>query len=159
MSPRVAAAIIGVVFGVVLSWSGMTSPEIIREGLLFQSSYLFLFFAGAMLTATVGLRILKVRAPRALLTGETVQWETVKPERRHVVGSAVFGVGWGVSGVCPAPIATQLGQGIVWGIPLAVGLIAGVLLFGRLQRRAERAPARPAGDAVIPSRVAADASA
>lgn len=159
MSTRIAAGVIGIVFGVVLSWSGMTSPEIIREGLLFQSPYLFLFFAGAMLTATVGLRILKVRAPRALLTGETVQWETVKPERRHVVGSAIFGVGWGVSGVCPAPIATQLGQGIAWGIPLAIGLIAGVLLFGRLQRRAERAPARTAGDAVIPSRVAADASA
>jgi uncharacterized membrane protein YedE/YeeE len=159
MSPRVAAAIIGIVFGVVLSWSGMTSPEIIREGLLFQSSYLFLFFAGAMLTATVGLRILKVRAPRALLTGETVQWETVKPERRHVVGSALFGVGWGISGACPAPIATQLGQGIPWGIPLTIGLIAGVLLFGRLQRRTARAPARTPAAAVIPSPVAADASA
>ena len=159
MSPRVAAAIIGVVFGVVLSWSGMTSPEIIREGLLFQSSYLFLFFAGAMLTATVGLRVLKRRGPRAVLTGETVQWETVKPERRHVVGSAVFGVGWGISGACPAPIAAQLGQGIPWGIPLTIGLIAGVLLFGRLQRRAERAPAgRPVG-AVIPLPVAADATA
>ena len=146
-------------FGVVLSWSGMTSPEIIREGLLFQSSYLFLFFAGAMLTATVGLRILKVRAPRAPLTGETVQWETVQPERRHVVGSAIFGVGWGISGACPAPIATQLGQGIAWGIPLTIGLIAGVLLFGRLQRRAEREPARTPAAAVIPSPVAADASA
>ena len=159
MSTRIAGGVIGIVFGVVLSWSGMTSPEIIREGLLFQSPYLFLFFAGAMLTATVGLRILKVRAPRALLTGETVTWETVKPERRHVVGSALFGVGWGVSGACPGPIATQLGQGIAWGIPLAIGLIAGVLLFGRLQRRAEREPARRPAAAVIPSPVAADASA
>ncbi len=159
MSTRVAAATIGTVFGVVLSWSGMANPAIIREGLLFQSSYLFLFFAGAMLTATVGLRILKVRAPRALLTGETVAWETVKPERRHVVGSAVFGVGWGISGACPAPIATQLGQGIAWGIPLTIGLVAGVLLFGRLQRRAARVPARTRVAAVIPSPVAADASA
>jgi uncharacterized protein len=159
MSTRIAGGVIGIVFGVVLSWSGMTSPEIIREGLLFQSPYLFLFFAGAMLTATAGLRILKVRAPRALLTGETVQWETVKPERRHVVGSALFGIGWGVSGVCPGPIATQLGQGIVWGIPLTIGLVAGVLLFGRLQRRAGRAPARTPVAAVIPSPVAADASA
>ncbi len=45
MSTRVAAALIGVVFGAVLSWSGMTSPEIIREGLLFKDPYLFLFFA------------------------------------------------------------------------------------------------------------------
>ncbi len=159
MSTRVAAAIIGVVFGVVLSWSGMTSPEIIREGLLFGDPYLFLFFAGAMLTAVVGLRILRVRAPRALLTGETVQWETIAPERRHVAGSVMFGIGWGVAGVCPGPIATQLGQGIAWGIPTTIGLVAGIVLFRRLQRRAECEPARTRAASVIPSAVAADASA
>jgi uncharacterized membrane protein YedE/YeeE len=159
VSTRVAAAIIGVVFGVVLSWSGMTSPEIIREGLLFQDPYLFLFFAGAMLTALVGLRILRVRAPRALLTGERVQWEPIAPERRHVVGSVLFGIGWGISGACPGPIATQLGQGIVWGIPTTVGLVGGILLFKRLQARTARTPTRAPAAAVIPSPVAADASA
>ncbi|HEV2777500.1 MAG TPA: DUF6691 family protein [Solirubrobacteraceae bacterium] len=159
MSTRVAAGVIGVVFGVVLSWSGMTSPVVIREGLLLQDPYLFLFFAGAMLTAVVGTRILRVRAPRALLTGETVQWETVQPERRHIVGSALFGIGWGVAGVCPGPIATQLGQGIAWGIPTTIGLVVGIVLFGRLQRRAERAPAGTPVAAFIPSPVAADATA
>ena len=159
MSTRVAAAMIGIVFGVVLSWSGMTSPEIIREGLLFEDPYLFLFFAGAMLTATVGLRILRVRAPRALLTGERVGWEPVKPERRHIVGSVLFGIGWGVADVCPGPIATQLGQGIAWGIPTTVGLVIGIVLFGRLQRRAARQPSRTPAAAVIPSPVAADATA
>ena len=159
MSTRVAAALIGVVFGVVLSWSGMTSPEIIREGLLFQDPYLFAFFAGAMLTAAIGLRILRVRAPRALLTGENVQWETVQPERRHVVGSVLFGIGWGVAGACPGPIATQLGQGIAWGIPTTVGLVAGIVLFRRLQQRAEREPAGAPAAAVIPSPMAADATA
>ena len=160
MSTRIAAGAVGIVFGVVLSWSGMTSPEIIREGLLFQDPYLFLFFAGAMLTAMVGLRILRVRAPRALLTGEPVEWESIKPERRHVFGSVLFGIGWGISGACPGPIATQLGQGIAWGIPTTVGLAIGILLFARLQRRAGRERARSTrASAVIPSPVAADASA
>src|SRR5204863_9417792 len=97
MSTRVAGALIGVVFGVVLSWSGMTSPEVIRGGLLFQSSYLFLFFAAAMLPAFFGLLILKRKAPPALLVDETVGWETVKPERRHVAGSVLFGIGWAVA--------------------------------------------------------------
>jgi cytochrome c biogenesis protein CcdA len=89
---RVAGALIGVVFGVVLSWTGLTSPEVIREGLLFQDAYLFLFFGAAVTTAFTGLWILRRRAPRALLTGERVQWETVPPERRHVLGSVLFGV-------------------------------------------------------------------
>jgi uncharacterized membrane protein YedE/YeeE len=156
---RVAGLVIGIVFGVVLSWSGMTSPDVIREGLLFQSSYLFLFFGGAVTTAFVGLWILRRRAPRALLTGERVQWETIKPERRHVAGSLLFGIGWGVAGACPGPIATQLGQGIAWGIPTTIGLVLGILLFGRLQARAQTEPERAPAAAVIPSPLAADATA
>jgi uncharacterized membrane protein YedE/YeeE len=159
MSTRVAGALIGVVFGVVLSWSGMTSPEIIREGLLFQSSYLFLFFGGAVTTAFVGLRLLKRKAPPALLTGEPVQWETVKPERRHIAGSLLFGIGWGISGACPGPIATQLGQGIAWGVPTTAGLVLGIVLFRRMQARAQVEPKRARAASVMPSPVAADATA
>ena len=156
---HVAGLLIGIVFGVVLSWSGMTSPEVIREGLLFQSSYLFLFFFGAVTTAFIGLRILRRRAPRALLTGERVEWEPVEPERRHVVGSLLFGIGWGVSGACPGPIATQLGQGIWWGVPTSIGLVGGILLFRRLQARAQTDRVRTPAGSVIPSPVAADATA
>jgi uncharacterized protein len=80
---------------------GHDEPEVIREGLLFGDAYLFLFFGGAVSTAFAGLWLLRRRAPRALLTGERVQWETVDPERRHVVGSLLFGIGWGVAGACP----------------------------------------------------------
>lgn len=156
---RVAGALIGVVFGVVLSWSGMTSPEVIRAGLLFQDAYLFLFFGGAVSTAFAGLWILRRRAPRALLTGERVRWETVQPERRHVVGSVLFGIGWGVAGACPGPIATQLGQGIAWGVPTTAGLVLGIVLFGRLQARGRAGAAAGACASVIPSPAAADATA
>ena len=160
MRTRVAGAAIGIVFGVVLSWSGMTSPEVIREGLLFQSSYLFLFFGAAVTTSFAGLWLLRRRAPRALLTGERVGWEPVRPGRRHVAGSLIFGIGWGVAGVCPGPIATQLGQGIAWGVPTAVGLVLGILLFRGLQARAaESHRERTALASVIPPPVAADATA
>ena len=155
---RIAGALIGIVFGVVLSWSGMTSPDIVREGLLFGDSYLFLFFAAAVSTAFVGLRLLKRKAPPALLTGETVQWDPVEPERRHVVGGVIFGIGWGISGACPGPIATQLGQGIAWGIPLAMGVVTGIVVFRRLQARAQCDPAMPAAS-IIPPPIAADATA
>lgn len=157
---RVAGALIGVVFGVVLTWSGMTSPEVIRAGLLFQDAYLFLFFGGAVTTAFAGLWILRRRAPRALLTGERVQWQTVPPQRRHVAGSLLFGVGWGIAGACPGPIATQLGQGIAWAVPTTAGLVLGIVVFGRLQARAQAgAEGRPRAASVIPPPAAADATA
>jgi len=109
----------------------MTSPDVLRDGLLFRDAYLMLFFASALTTAFVGLRLLKVFQARALLTGEPVAWSTVRPERRHVVGSVLVGVGWAVADVCPGPIAAQLGQGVPWALATMAGLVIGVLAFSR----------------------------
>jgi hypothetical protein len=133
----VAGLGVGVVFGVVLSWSGMTSPEVIREALLFEDGYLFLFFAAAVVTSFVGLRL--VRGRTALITRERIDWKSQRPERRHIVGSVVFGLGWGIADACPGPIATQLGQGIWWSVFTFAGVVLGVRIF--LRRQAETEPA------------------
>jgi uncharacterized membrane protein YedE/YeeE len=129
--PRLAGLGVGLVFGIVLSWSGMTSPEVIRSALLFEDSYLFLFFASAVATAAIGLRVLRRE--------ERVAWTTERPARRHIVGSMVFGIGWGVADACPGPIATQIGQGIGWGLWTLAGVVIGVYLF--LRRSEETEPA------------------
>jgi uncharacterized membrane protein YedE/YeeE len=129
--PRIAGALIGVVFGITLCWSGMASPDVIREALLFEDSYLFLFFASAVLTATAGVHLLRRLRVRAPLTGKPVGWTPERPQRRHVVGSLMFGTGWGIANVCPGPIATQLGQGIGWAVFTMIGVVIGVVAFLR----------------------------
>jgi uncharacterized membrane protein YedE/YeeE len=131
MGRRIAGAAIGVIFGITLCWSGMSSPVVIRQALLFEKSYLFLFFASAVLTATIGLRLLRRRERRALLVDAPLTWPQEPPERRHVVGSLIFGIGWGVADACPGPIATQVGQGIGWALFTLAGVVAGVYLFLR----------------------------
>lgn len=129
MSTRIAGLGVGLVFGVVLAWSGMTSPDVIRQALLFERSYLFLFFASAVLVGTVGMAVLSRLAPRALLTGAPVQIRRERPARRHIVGSVLFGLGWGIADACPGPIATQVGQGIAWGVWTFAGVVIGVYLY------------------------------
>lgn len=131
MSTRFAGLGVGVLFGVVLSWSGMTSPDVIRQALLFERSYLFLFFASAVLVATVGLALLRRANARALLTGARTSWTPERPARRHILGSLLFGLGWGIADACPGPIATQIGQGIAWGLCTLVGVVIGVYVFLR----------------------------
>jgi hypothetical protein len=132
---RGASFAVGAVFGFTLSWSGMTNPDVLRDGLLFRDAYLMLFFASALITAFVGLRVLKVLRPRALLTGERVSWTVVRPQRRHVVGSVLFGIGWAVADVCPGPIAAQLGMGIGWALATTVGVVLGIWIFLRSSPR------------------------
>jgi uncharacterized protein len=123
---RLAAALVGAVFGVTLCWTGMTSPVVLRDGLLFHKAYLFLFFGAAVITAFLGLRVLRGIGARALLTGERIAWTPAAPERRHVMGALLFGVGWAVADACPGPIATQLGQGVWWSLATIVGLTIGL---------------------------------
>src|SRR3954465_14708525 len=99
----------------------MISPNVIREALLFENSYLFLFFGSAVLTGAVGLQILKRVRRRAVLTDKPLTFTHERPQRRHVTGALIFGVGWGVANVCPGPILAQMGQGIGWGFVTFAG--------------------------------------
>jgi uncharacterized membrane protein YedE/YeeE len=100
-----------------------------------------------VLTSFVGLRL--VRGRRALLTGDRVDWKPERLQRRHIVGSLVFGAGWGVADACPGPIATQLGQGIWWSVFTIVGVFLGVRIF--LRRQEETEPARDASAPAAPA--------
>jgi uncharacterized membrane protein YedE/YeeE len=140
MRRRAAGACIGVIFGLMLCWSGMSNPNVIRQALLFEKSYLFLFMFSAIATATIGLRLLRRRERRALLVDSPLTWTPDRPARRHVVGSLMFGIGWGVADACPGPIATQVGQGIGWALFTLAGTVVGVHLFLR-RSRVETEPA------------------
>jgi uncharacterized membrane protein YedE/YeeE len=82
-------------------------------------------------TATAGLHILRRVRARAVLTDAPIHWIPERPGRRHVFGSLIFGLGWGISAACPGPIAAQVGQGIPWALFTLAGAAAGVLMFLR----------------------------
>ena len=128
---RLAGLVVGIVFGVTLSWTGMSSPDVLREALLLDNAYLYLFFASAVATSTLGVGLLRRARARALLTGEPVAWAREAPRRNHVVGSLVFGAGWAVADACPGPIATQVGQGVLWSLFTITGVVAGMVLAQR----------------------------
>jgi uncharacterized protein len=139
---RVASALLGAAFGFLLSWGQFIDPDRIRDMLLLRDAYMWEMFACAVGVAFVGLRLMRRLGLRSLLTGQPVAWSTARPRREHVAGAALFGVGWAVSDVCPGPIAAQLGQGILWCLPLLAGVGLGVLLH----IRGQEAPARAAGE-------------
>jgi uncharacterized membrane protein YedE/YeeE len=143
MRQRTAGALLGVVFGVALSWSGMTSPNVIRAALLFEQSYLFLFFASAVATSAAGLWLLSRRERRALLVDRKLTWPRDRIERRHIAGALVFGLGWGIADACPGPIATQVGQGNGWGAITLAGVVVGVYAFLRRDSRETEPAAQP----------------
>lgn len=147
---RAAGALVGLGFGFMLCWSGMIDPDVIRSALLFEDAYMFLFMGSAVGTAAIGMRLLARTERRAVLTDEPIGWTPEQPTRRHVVGSLLFGLGWGVSGACPGPVAAQVGQGMAWGVLMLVGVLVGVWLHLRADGSVETEPAADAPATAVP---------
>jgi uncharacterized protein len=136
---RVAAILFGSAFGFLLSWGQFTSPDRIRDMLLFEDLYLYEMMFSAMAVGFVGLRLLRRFHARALISGDVVSWVTERPARNHLIGAFLFGVGWAVTDSCPAPIAGQLAQGVWWSIATIAGVFVGIEIFFRWQERGVRA--------------------
>jgi uncharacterized membrane protein YedE/YeeE len=130
----------------------MTDPNTFHGMLSLDSPRIYLLMGAAVAVAFAGARLLRGR--RAVLGGERIGWTTTRPTRSHVVGSILFGIGWGVSDACPGPTAAQLGGGRALALAVAAGVLVGVRLQPRLARlpiqvrRLTSAPANtiPAGD-------------
>ena len=144
MRTRGAAGAVGLVFGFTLAWTGLSDPDLIRRGLLFESPYLWELFFGGVAFAFVGTHLLRRLGAPALMSGERIRWETARPGRRHILGGVIFGLGWAVADSCPGPIASQLAQGVGWSLLTITGILIGIRLYDRRQeapaRKSEAAP-------------------
>ena len=109
----------GLIFGFGLGFSHMAQPEIVLNFLQFSDfGLLFVMFGAAVVTG-----IVFFTAPRALgrapLTGSHYERRLKSLDRNVVIGGGIFGVGWGLSGICPGAAYASLGVGnyaILWGI-------------------------------------------
>lgn len=126
--------VFGFGFGFVLAWSRLTDPSVIRKMLLLHEPDVFLLMGLTVVTAAIGVRLLRTRGARAIVGGELVAWTVEKPEARHVLGSLFFGAGWSLAGTCPGPVAAMIGEGRLGGVAVAIGLLGGVMAQGALAR-------------------------
>jgi len=146
---RFAALVLGAVSGFVFSWARMTDPATFHQMLSLESPRIYLLMGAAVAVAFVGARLLRGR--RALLTGEPIGWATARPTRSHVLGSVLFGIGWGISEACPGPTAAQLGAGRLLAVAVAAGVLVGVKLQPWLVAALERTRQRRDAPASVPA--------
>ncbi|EWC41932.1 YeeE/YedE family protein [Stutzerimonas stutzeri] len=127
----------GLLFGLGLLLSGMANPAKVIGFLDLAGAWdpsLALVMAGAIATAVLPFTWAKRRS-RSLL-GAPMQLPNKRElDGRLIGGSLVFGVGWGLAGICPGPALAVLLTGH-WQILLFVlAMLAGMLLFSALERR------------------------
>ncbi|MBY6242024.1 DUF6691 family protein [Methylosinus sp. Sm6] len=132
---------LGLLFGAGLQVSGMTSPSKVLGFLDIAGAFdpsLALVMGGAVAVGVVAFRLAKARG-RALL-GAPLQAPTASAiDAPLLIGGAIFGVGWGMAGICPGPAIVDLGfldtGALVFVVAMGVGM--GLeRLASRISRRA-----------------------
>jgi len=125
----------GLLFGFGLAWSHMARPEVVLDFLqLVDLGLLFVMF-GAAIVSGLAFAVIPQLRTRAPLTGDTYGRRLKSFDRNVLIGGVIFGVGWGVSGICPGSAYASLGIGN-WPILLAIaGMFIGAYLQGVWRER------------------------
>lgn len=135
--PVLFALLSGLLFGLGLIVAGMANPAKVLAfldiGGLWDPS-LALVMAGAIAVALPGFALAK-RRRRSWLDLPMQLPAARRLDRRLIGGSLLFGVGWGLAGICPGPALVLLGAGVGKGVVFVAAMLAGMLAFERLERR------------------------
>ena len=126
----------GLVFGLGLIVSGMANPAKVLGFLDLAGAWdpsLAAVMAGAVAVGVVAFAVAGKRT--ATLLGTPMALPSARGiDRRLVLGSLAFGVGWGLVGFCPGPALVALGAGKVKALAFVVAMLAGMLIFELAER-------------------------
>lgn len=131
---HLAFLLAGTGFGFVLTKAEAVSWFRIQEMFRFQSFHMYGLMMSAVLVAMISLALIRRFGVRSV-DGEAIAIEPKPFTKGTVIGGAIFGLGWAMTGACPGPLYALVGAGVY---PIAVALLAalaGTWVYGLLQPR------------------------
>lgn len=130
----VVALLCGALFGLGLARSTMLSPEVILSFLQWKDFGLLMVLGGAVVVTFVAYRFAPRVLAKPLLGGEFVKYKSTL-NRRTLLGAAIFGIGWGLCGVCPGPAIAGIGAGNFPVLIALGGILLGALIHGKFMAK------------------------
>jgi uncharacterized protein len=126
----------GLAFGFVMIKSEAASWYRIMEMFYFQSFHMFGIMASAIATGLTGVQLLKRYGRLLTLNGEPIVIPEKAPGRiNYILGGLIFGLGWGIIGLCPGPIFSLVGMGSIGALAALAGALHGTWLYGLVKDR------------------------
>lgn len=134
---RLTEFLVGLLFGLGLILSGMTDPGKIIGFLDIFGNWdpsLAFVMMGAIAVGFVAFAIAKKRTTTIL--GGALRLPTASHiDKRLIIGSTVFGIGWGLAGFCPGPALVSMASGQIQALWFVSAMVVGMLAFEALERK------------------------
>ena len=139
---RIVEFATGLAVGLGLLLSGMTDPGKVKGFLDLAGAWdpsLMLVMGGAVAVGLVAFAVARTRTTTFL--GEAMHLPTARGiDRGLVIGSLVFGAGWGLAGFCPGPALVSMGAGAMSGTVFTLAMVAGMAINELASRPAAQEP-------------------
>lgn len=134
MKTSLSALFCGILFGIGLSLSQMVNPEKVLNFLDVTGNWdpsLLFVMAGALPTVMLSYRKI-LKRPSPFLESNFHVPPKLSVDTRLVLGAALFGIGWGMSGYCPGPSVTGLGFLSFESVIMTLSILSGFIVFHKL---------------------------
>lgn len=133
---RLGEFVVGLLFGLGLILSGMTNPGKVIGFLDLFGAWdpsLAFVMGGAIFVGLFAFALAKKRTTNFLGTAMQLP-KSNQIDKRLVIGSLVFGAGWGLAGFCPGPGIVSMASGNLKASIFVLAMIAGMIIFEWIER-------------------------
>ncbi len=134
---RVIEFMLGLTFGLGLLISGMTDPGKVQGFLDLAGTWdpsLAFVMGGGVMVGLLGFGMAKKKV--ISFSGAPFHWpEMTQIDRPLILGSLMFGMGWGLAGFCPGPALVTMASGNDKALVFVLAMLVGMVLFDRFKKR------------------------
>ena len=131
---KALSLLIGIYFGIVLVKSEVASWFRIQSMFRFEEAHMYLVIGSAVAVGIVSIQLIKIIGSRTI-TGDTIEFNDKPYQKGILIGGAIFGMGWAITGACPGPIYAQIGSGEYRALISLIGALLGAYLYARFESR------------------------
>lgn len=126
---------VGILFGIVMTKSEAISWFRIQEMFRFESFHMYGIIGTAVVVGAIAVQLIK------RMNGKTIDGNEIKLNDkqfsipRYLLGGTVFGLGWAMTGACPGPMFTLLGNGVFSILIVILSSVLGTYVYGILRSK------------------------
>lgn len=130
---NIVAMLLGSLFSVGLMFSGMSNPKKVLDFLDISGNWdasLAFVMGGAILVAFLPFQY-AIRTQKTIFNEQIDLPKATQVDPKLLIGALLFGIGWGISGICPAPALTLIGLGYYQALYFIVAMFAGMYVYAK----------------------------
>jgi len=127
--------ILGIFFAIVLSKVQAISWYRFYEMFKFQSFHMFGVIGGAVVLSAIIMQLFKKEVIKDIKGNKIIPKPKKKGFIRTIFGGTLFGLGWGISGACAAPVFIILGFKLLPALIILFGALLGTFLYGLMSKK------------------------